>query len=224
MKRKLLLADDSATIQKVIQLCFADEPFELEVAQTGQRASWLLRAWRPDILLADVLMPEIDGYELCKQAKQENRIPVILLVGTFEPFDFGRAEQAGYDAFLTKPFDTVHLIEIVKEWAARPTPVREEVGASERVHILEFQEQDFPPAPAVLEIEEFQLRPWAYQIVPQRELVLPPIPTPSAAAKPVSPGPTRDLSAEVAAAIERLLPHWTETIRAQLLEELKRLS
>ncbi len=219
MKRKLLLADDSATIQKVIELCFADEPFEVQAVPDGDSAQERLRSWHPDVLLADVLMPGMDGYGLCRLAKQENHIPVILLVGTFEPFDFARAEEAGYDAYLTKPFDTAQLTQTVKGLVRPFTAV--EIRRMKRV--LLFEEEPSAPNTAILSIRDFRLNPWNYEIIPQPELPLPPLAVHRAAKIPADDGMSRDVEADVTAAVERLLPYWMENFRRDLLQELKRM-
>jgi len=110
-RRKLLLADDSPTIQKVISLIFGDEGLEVIAVGDGESA---LRALAdeppPDILLADVVMPGPDGYELCERVKRDGRlghVPVVLLVGTFEPFNEAEARRVGADTVLTKPFQSI---------------------------------------------------------------------------------------------------------------------
>jgi CheY-like chemotaxis protein len=217
VKRKILLADDSPTIQKVIELCFVDEPFEVQAVQDGNQALELLCSWYPDILLADVLLPGIDGYALCRTAKRDNNIPVILLVGTFEPFDFGRAEEAGYDAYLTKPFDTSQLNEMVKGMV-RPFTEEEIRRAS---HALDFEVEHVAKKPRILEIRELKLPSWNYEIVPQPELPLPPLPVFQPRKQPAQEGASRNVEADVAEAIERLAPRWIESIRQDLLDELK---
>jgi DNA-binding response OmpR family regulator len=218
VKRKILLADDSATIQKVIELCFADEPFEVQAVQDGDQAQELIRSWQPDILLADVLMPGMDGYGLCRMAKRENHIPVILLVGTFEPFDFARAEEAGYDTYLTKPFDTAQLTQTVKGLVRPFTSA--EIRRLKRV--LHFDEEPSRQKTTILSISDFRLNPWNTEIVPQPEPRLPPLPVHRSAKVPASEGMSRDVEADVAAAIDRLMPRWMETVRRDLVEELKR--
>lgn len=115
MSRKLLLADDSVTIQKVVQLTFADEGIEVSTAGDGDMALLKFAEVLPDIVLADVHMPGKDGYEVCESIKQGgNNVPVVLLVGSFEPFDSDRAHQVGADAFLTKPFQSIRqLVDVV---------------------------------------------------------------------------------------------------------------
>ena len=110
-RRKLLLADDSPTIQKVISLTFEDEGLEVVAVSDGERALGVLEsAEPPDILLADVHMPGPDGYELCERVRGDARlrhVPVVLLVGTFEPFNQAEARRVGADTVLTKPFQSI---------------------------------------------------------------------------------------------------------------------
>jgi DNA-binding response OmpR family regulator len=107
-KRKLLLADDSITIQKVVNLTFADEGFEVISVGDGNSAIDKLRENSPDLVLADVNMPGLNGYEICEKIKETNRdMPVILLVGSFEPFDEDEAKRVGADDYLTKPFQSI---------------------------------------------------------------------------------------------------------------------
>ena len=118
MARKILLADDSITIQKVVELTFSDGDYEVTAVNNGARAIQKLSDMRPDIILSDIIMPEKNGYEVCEYVKSHpdyRTIPVILLTGTFEPFDPDRADQAGCDAVVTKPFESQSLIHKVDE-------------------------------------------------------------------------------------------------------------
>ena len=108
--RKLLLADDSLTIQKVVSLTFGDEAMEVTTVGGGAEALEKLSGSLPDIVLADVFMPEPNGYALCERIKTDERtrhIPVVLLVGTFEPFNEAEARRVGADDVLTKPFQSI---------------------------------------------------------------------------------------------------------------------
>jgi CheY-like chemotaxis protein len=120
MKRRILLADDSVTIQKVIELTFMDEDFEVRAVSNGDDAVKLLSEIHPDFVIADVHMPGANGYEVCRRAKQlRPDLPVLLLVGTFEPFDEGEARAAGADSHLKKPFDSQELLQRVEELIAK---------------------------------------------------------------------------------------------------------
>jgi CheY-like chemotaxis protein len=110
---KLLLADDSITIQKVVELILEEEDFEIRSANNGEEALAALKTFRPDIVLADVEMPVMNGYQLCEKIKQSpetKEIPVILLTGAFEPVDQELAKHVGADDFIVKPFESQELL------------------------------------------------------------------------------------------------------------------
>src|ERR1700730_6924887 len=118
MPKKILLADDSITIQKVVELTFSDGDYEVTAVNNGNKAVQKLSEMRPDIILSDIIMPEKNGYEVCEYVKSHpeyRTIPVILLNGTFEPLDPDRADKAGGAAVLTKPFESQSLIHKVEE-------------------------------------------------------------------------------------------------------------
>ena len=123
MKRRILLADDSVTIQKVIELTFMDEDYEVRAVSNGDEALALLPEVNPDFVIADVHMPGANGYEVCRRSKQHRPdVPVLLLVGTFEPFDEAQTRAVGADSFLKKPFDSQELLQRVEELLASRAP------------------------------------------------------------------------------------------------------
>ncbi len=133
MPTKLLLADDSVTIQKVVNLTFAAEDVLIESVTDGDQALEKAGATRPDIVLADVFMPGRNGYQVCEAIKADPELagtPVVLLVGTFEPFDELEASRVKCDAYLTKPFDTSELIQIVRSLVEKRNS-KAEVGMQE---------------------------------------------------------------------------------------------
>jgi CheY-like chemotaxis protein len=118
----LLLADDSVTIQRVIELTFADENVHVVAVSDGDQAIARLNDQPPDIVLADVGMPGKNGYEVASYVKSQPRlahIPVLLLTGAFEPIDQAKADEAGCDGVLAKPFEPQIVIGRVKELLAR---------------------------------------------------------------------------------------------------------
>lgn len=116
MSKKILLADDSVTIQKVVELTFMDEGVDVVSVGNGSDALARLDDVAPDMLIADVHMPGTGGYEVCREAKRRRPgIPVLLLVGTFEPFNKDEFAASGADGFLKKPFDSQELVRQVTE-------------------------------------------------------------------------------------------------------------
>ncbi len=133
MTHKLLLADDSVTIQRVIELTFADEDVDVTTVGDGQMAIDLLDIDPPDIILADVDMPKRDGYEVAAYVKSRPKlahIPVVLLTGAFEPIDQARATAAGSSDVLAKPFEPQMVINRVKELLGKKRPDGEDAYAS----------------------------------------------------------------------------------------------
>ena len=133
--RKLLLADDSAAVQKVIELTFADEGMEVFSVGDGQTAWEKLEYFTPDVVLADAFMPGLSGYELCRSIKDDNRfaqIPVMLLVSSFAPFDEAEAQRVGADDIMTKPFQSIRqLVSRVDSLLSGQRPMAAPVPAPE---------------------------------------------------------------------------------------------
>lgn len=158
-KRKLLLADDSITIQKVVNLTFADEGIEVIPVGDGDSAMRKFDEFMPDLVMADVNMPGLTGYEICriiKNTEETRHIPVILLVGSFEPFDEEEAKSVGADDFLTKPFQSIRqLVNKVTDLLNQKGSVSEESPAETQfapatdsfADTLEFEKQEEEEAP-----------------------------------------------------------------------------
>jgi CheY-like chemotaxis protein len=132
----LLLADDSVTIQRVIELTFADEDVRVVAVGDGDQAIAVLDEAPPDIVLADIGMPGRDGYQVAQHIRDTPglaHIPVVLLTGAFEPIDQAKAAAVGCDGVLAKPFEPQQVIGRVRELLARPKtppPVRGDEDAA----------------------------------------------------------------------------------------------
>ncbi|MFN2481016.1 MAG: PleD family two-component system response regulator [Pyrinomonadaceae bacterium] len=134
--RTLLLADDSPTVQKVVSLTFDDEGFTVIAVGGGSEALEQLGRIVPDVVLADVHMPAPGGYELCERIKRDARtrhVPVMLLVGAFEPFDEAEARRVGADEVLTKPFQSIRDLvnKVGGMLGGQPDPVRTDARDAE---------------------------------------------------------------------------------------------
>ena len=163
-ERRLLLADDSMTVQKVVQLTFAEEGIDVSIAGDGDSAMLDYAEFKPDIVLADVHMPGLSGYQVCERIKQDNgNIPVVLLVGSFEPFDEEEAKRVGADGSMTKPFQSIRqLIDTVSsllssdrpplwgEPGSAPDTAPDQADFAETIEIPSYQEIPSYPDGAVL--------------------------------------------------------------------------
>ena len=104
---KILVADDNSNIQKMVALALKDQGIDVVAVGNGEAAVRKIADVRPDLVLADVFMPVRNGYEVCQFVKMESalsHIPVILLVGAFDPLDEQEAQRVGADGVLKKPF------------------------------------------------------------------------------------------------------------------------
>jgi len=123
MPKTLLVADDSLTVRKVIGMVLALEDFQVTSVDNGIDAIARAREMRPDLVVADVLMPGRSGYEVCEALKSDPStasIPVLLLAGNFEPFDEARARAARADAHITKPFESQAFLDRVRTLVGLP--------------------------------------------------------------------------------------------------------
>lgn len=169
MSKAILLADDSLTIQKVVELTFSDTNYELTTVANGVEALEALKKFRPDLVIADVVMPGKNGYEVCEAVKTNPataNIPVILLSGTFEPFDRERAEKARADAIVTKPFDSKNLLSQVEMLLASAAPAAPEETSAPEPEEASFLTQAFPTSSAPAPSPEEALAPPALPTPP----------------------------------------------------------
>jgi CheY-like chemotaxis protein len=151
MMKTILLADDSLTIRKVVELTFCDTDIRVVAVRSGLEALERFGEIQPDLVLADVAMPGPTGYDVCERIKHSARpVPVVLLKGTFEPFDDVRAAACGADDQIVKPFESRVLLERVQALLSR---VPEMVGRDRAVSddaveavLRELDAVEFEPA------------------------------------------------------------------------------
>ena len=118
MTPRILVADDSITIQKVVELTFSKEDFQIIRALNGVEAIAKAKESKPDIILLDIFMPEKNGYEVCESLRKDpqlKEVPIIFLVAAFEEFDKERSLRSGANDYVTKPFESKQLIAKVKQ-------------------------------------------------------------------------------------------------------------
>ena len=127
MTVRILIADDSITIQKIVAMAFENEDAEVEGIGDGQKAFVRIPDFKPDIVLADVDMPGLNGFELCKKIKGASdlkNIKVMLLSSDFEGFDEGLFKKCRAENHISKPFKSVDIVKMV-------TRVMEEANTKE---------------------------------------------------------------------------------------------
>ncbi|MEJ2184120.1 MAG: response regulator [Nitrospirota bacterium] len=127
---RILLADDSVIIQKVVDSVLSERGFEVASTASAEEALQALSSFQPDLALVDVQLPDGDGYQVAAKMKKQAGIPVVLLAGAFEPVEESRMRGAGADGSLTKPFEAEDLVGTVERFlAARKEGAEKEEAA-----------------------------------------------------------------------------------------------
>lgn len=192
MGSKVLLADDSVTIQKVVGIIFANEGYELTVVDNGDAAVRKAAEIKPDVILVDALMPGKNGYEVCRDVRQNPAIAhtaILLMTGAFEVVDEEKNRQSGADEFITKPFESQTLIEatnrmiaLTSQRASAPAPSAPSMP--EQAPAAPVAPPVVAPAPSAPSIDDV----WAtgFDMEPAAEPVPEPVFEPPAAAAPVA--------------------------------------
>ncbi len=230
----VVLADDSPTIRKVVELSFAGENSELHCFASGEAALDYLRTRPVDVLLADVFLPGVDGYELCREVKANPKtahVPVVLLAGTFEPFDIRRAERVGYHSYLTKPFATSQLLALVSELikrSAQPVSERQELqtakketGTVNQKPLFTLTPQQCRPAPSFVKAEDLsELESRAAGAEPGNETVETPPPLAEEVARASSTALRQEEIDHVVGKVMERLPRELRRILSEVLRDL----
>lgn len=114
MKAKILVVDDDRNIVELIRLYLEKEMFYVRESYQGEEALELFYSWTPDLVILDIMMPKLDGWEVCKQIRKVSSIPVIMLSARGETFDKVLGLELGADDYIVKPFDPKEMVARVK--------------------------------------------------------------------------------------------------------------
>ena len=113
-KQRILIADDDVNIAELISLYLTKEGYETKRAFDGREALRMVPIFDPDLIILDIMMPEMDGYEVCREVRKNNSTPIIMLTAKGETFDKVLGLELGADDYMVKPFDTKELVARVK--------------------------------------------------------------------------------------------------------------
>ena len=113
-KQKILIVDDDNNIAELIALYLTKECFETKIVNDGEEALREFASFRPDLIILDLMLPGMDGFEICRQIRQEKNIPVIMVTAKSTEIDKVKGLDVGADDYLTKPFGVMELIARVK--------------------------------------------------------------------------------------------------------------
>lgn len=113
-KQKILIVDDDENIAELISLYMTKECFETQIVYDGESALQAADTFAPDLILLDLMLPGIDGYQVCREIRQKSQTPIIILSAKGEVFDKVLGLELGADDYIEKPFDTKELVARVK--------------------------------------------------------------------------------------------------------------
>ena len=119
IKKKILVVEDEETLLELESILLTVKGYEVEGVMDGQTALEAVAVMKPDLVLLDIMLPKIDGFEVCRRVKANEgtqHIPVIMLTGKKDKEAFAMGEEAGADWFLTKPFKSAMLIESINRF------------------------------------------------------------------------------------------------------------
>lgn len=136
-KQKILIVDDDNNIAELISLYLVKECFDTQIVGDGEAALTAFEAFAPDLILLDLMLPGIDGYEVCRRIRATSSIPIIMLSAKGEVFDKVLGLELGADDYMEKPFDSKELVARVKAVLRRYKPSSDEKEEND-VKIVEY--------------------------------------------------------------------------------------
>ncbi len=118
MQKKILIVEDEESLLKLESILLTTKGYLVQGATTGLAALEAIASETPDLILLDIMLPELDGFEVCKQVKknpQTRHIPIIFLSAKKTPEDLARSKEVGADQYITKPFKSARVMEAIEK-------------------------------------------------------------------------------------------------------------
>ena len=129
-KQKILIVDDDANIAELISLYLTKECYDTRMVQDGEEALAMYEQYQPNLILLDLMLPGIDGYQVCREIRAKSNLPIIMLSAKGEIFDKVLGLELGADDYIMKPFDSKELVARVKAVLRRYQPAKPEAAAA----------------------------------------------------------------------------------------------
>lgn len=130
VKQKILIVDDDNNIAELISLYLTKECYDTKIVNDGEQALIAFEHYKPNMLLLDLMLPGIDGYQVCREIRAKSDVPIIMLSAKGEVFDKVLGLELGADDYILKPFDSKELVARVKAVLRRFQPAKPEAYAS----------------------------------------------------------------------------------------------
>ncbi len=127
-KQKILIVDDDVNIAELISLYLTKECYDTKMVHDGEEALKVFSQYHPNLILLDLMLPGIDGYQVCRELRTKSNVPIIMLSAKGEIFDKVLGLELGADDYIMKPFDSKELVARVKAVLRRYQPVKTEAA------------------------------------------------------------------------------------------------
>ncbi len=137
-KSKILIVDDDNNIAELISLYLTKECYDTHIVNDGEQALVTFEQYEPNLILLDLMLPGIDGYQVCREIRTKSNVPIIMLSAKGEIFDKVLGLELGADDYIMKPFDSKELVARVKAVLRRFQPAKPEVAASSDIKCVEY--------------------------------------------------------------------------------------
>lgn len=138
VKQKILIVDDDNNIAELISLYLTKECYDTKIVNDGEQALIAFEHYKPNMLLLDLMLPGIDGYQVCREIRAKSDVPIIMLSAKGEVFDKVLGLELGADDYILKPFDSKELVARVKAVLRRFQPAKAEAYASVDIKCVEY--------------------------------------------------------------------------------------
>ena len=142
MKTKIMVVDDDPNIRELVRLYLEKEGFEVTCAERGDEAVKMFRATPPNLMLLDVMLPGMDGWQVCREVRKISNIPIIMLTAKDETFDKVLGLELGADDYIVKPFDMKELVArikaVIRRFQAADAPEKEHVFPGLTINISQY--------------------------------------------------------------------------------------
>ena len=136
--QKILIVDDYENIAELISLYLTKECFDTKIVYNGEDALTAFESYRPSLILLDLMLPGIDGYQVCREIRAKSSTPLIMLSAKGEVFDKVRGLELGADDYIMKPFDSKEMVARVRAVLRRYQPAKTEEPAAEKAKCVEY--------------------------------------------------------------------------------------
>ena len=139
-KQKILIVDDDNNIAELISLYLTKECFDTQIVNDGEEALTAFEQYNPNLILLDLMLPGIDGYQVCREVRAKANVPIIMLSAKGEIFDKVLGLELGADDYMIKPFDSKELVARVKAVLRRYQPVKAEETVSPDLKCVKYRD------------------------------------------------------------------------------------